>query len=238
MSHTSHRFYSSPRIFGDAPGSARRIVVLPWRRAFSMCAANVRHRRGRSLITFVCIAVVVAFFASSMTNQHILGALRASADVRVQAALERANAAAPDPASAARQDDQQRWLLGLSALLCLAGITNTILMSVTERVREIGTLKCLGALDRFIVRLFLIENACLGAAASFSGALLGIVLAVLQTGLMTAFGLLGVGVCLRAAWYSGPRAAALGTLLTVLASIYPTIVAARMKPVDAMRVDV
>lgn len=239
MSYSSHRSYSSsPAIFADGTARAQRIVVLPWRRAFWMCAANVRHRRGRSLITFVCIAVVVAFFASSMTNQHILNTLRASPDVRVQAALERANAAAPDPATAARQRDQQRWLLALSALLCLAGITNTILMSVTERVREIGTLKCLGALDRFIVRLFLIENACLGAAASFSGALLGILLAVLQTGLMTAFSLLSASACLRAAVYSGPRAVALGTLLTVLASIYPTIVAAHMKPVDAMRVDV
>lgn len=234
MSHRSHTSHSG--IFAD--GAARRIVVLPWRRAVGMCMANVRYRRGRALITFVCIAVVVAFFASSMAAQHLLAALRQSADVRVLAALERANAAAQDAAGVARQHDQQIWLLVLSGVLCLVGITNTILMSVTERVREIGTLKCLGALDRFIVRLFLIENTCLGAAASIIGALLGIILALVQTGMMTAFSLLSASACLRAALFSGPRAIALGTLLTILASIYPTFVAARMKPVDAMRVDV
>jgi len=238
MSHPSHRSYSSSRIFADTPGGARRMVVLPWRRAFGMCAANVRHRRGRALITFVCIAVVVAFFASAMASQQLLGTLRQSSDVHVLALLERASAAAHDASAAARQRDQQIWLLVLSAVLCLVGITNTILMSVTERVREIGTLKCLGALDRFIVRLFLIENACLGAAASIIGALLGMALAVFQTGMMTAFYVLPVSACLRAAAYSGPRAILLGTLLTVLASLYPTFVAARMKPVDAMRVDV
>ena len=232
MSHRSHT--SSSGIFAD---HAPRTVVLPWRRTFGMCLANVRHRRGRAALTFVCIAVVVAFFASSMATQHLLSSLRQSADVHVAAILERANMAAHDAAATARQRDQQVWLLALSAILCLVGITNTILMSVTERVREIGTLKCLGALDRFIVRLFLIENTCLGCVASALGALLGFALAVFQTGMMTEFSVLTFGACAHALAYSGPRAFVLGTLLTLLASLYPTCIAARMRPVDAMRAD-
>lgn len=232
-----HSLHTSTRIFADTPDSERRIVVLPWKRAFTMCLANVRHRRGRSFITFICIAVVVAFFASSMASQHMLNALRSSTDVHVMAILERANAAAHDAETIASRNDQQLWLLILSGILCLVGITNTILMSVTERVREIGTLKCLGALDRFVVRLFLIENACFGATASIIGALFGFGLALFQVGMMTAFGIISFPVAMNAALYSCPRAFVLGTVLTILASIYPTFVAARMKPVDAMRVD-
>ena len=43
-------------------------------------------------------------------------------------------------------------------LVAFVGVLNAMLMSVTERFREIGTMKCLGALNSFIVKLFLIES--------------------------------------------------------------------------------
>jgi ABC-type antimicrobial peptide transport system permease subunit len=126
----------------------------------------------------------------------------------------------------------------LSAILCLVGITNTILMSVTERIREIGTLKCLGAIDAFVVRLFLIENAFVGALASLLGALIGCVLAFVQFGAVFEFGVMSWSLCLNALGIGIVKAVVLGTGLTLLASIYPTYVASRMRPVDAMRVEV
>ena len=48
-----------------------------------------------------------------------------------------------------------------------------MLMSVSERFREIGTMKCLGALNSLIVRLFLIEAIFMGFVASFGGWVLG-----------------------------------------------------------------
>lgn len=111
-------------------------------------------------------------------------------------------------------------------------------MSVTERIREIGTLKCLGALDGFIVRLFLIENFFIGALASLLGAVIGLLLGLVQIGAATEFSLLSPEICARGLLYSLPAAVGLGTILTLLASVYPTYVASRMKPVDAMRVDV
>jgi hypothetical protein len=53
---------------------------------------------------------------------------------------------------------QTRWLMSLALLVAFVGILNAMLMSVTERFREIGTMKCLGALDSFIIKLFLIES--------------------------------------------------------------------------------
>jgi predicted lysophospholipase L1 biosynthesis ABC-type transport system permease subunit len=203
-----------------------------------MCLSNVWQRLGRSALTFICIAVVVAFFAASLAYQHILDRLLLLPDVHTAAVLERAGLLTRDHDAAAQQHDQRIWLLSLSAVMCLIGITNTILMSVTERFREIGTLKCLGALDSFVVRLFLIENAFIGALASLSGALVGGLLAWLQAGAVLEFALLDSGLVLRSLSYSLPRAIGLGTALTLLAAIYPAWVASRMSPVKAMRAEV
>jgi len=203
-----------------------------------MCWANVRNRLGRSLITFLGIAVVSAFFMSSFCYQRIADAIAVQPDVHARAALERAGYFTHDPESVQRQRDRRIWLMALSVAVCATGIANTILMSVTERIREIGTLKCLGALDGFIVRLFLIENLFLGALGSVVGALFGYILAVFQVGFTLEFGLLSWGSCLSCMAIGGPIAVGAGTALTVAAAIYPTCVAAKMKPVDAMRSEV
>ena len=54
-----------------------------------------------------------------------------------------------------------------------------MLMAVTERFREIGTMKCLGALDGFVVRLFLLESGFQGFSGALIGALIGTLGAVL-----------------------------------------------------------
>ncbi len=226
------------RIFDERRQGIRRGVVLPWGRTLEVCWSNIRHRLGRCVLTFVCIAVVVAFFASSLTAQVLREQMMRSQDVHTQAVLERAGVFTHDEASRLREHHQRLWLMTLSAFLCLVGITNTILMSVTERYREIGTLKCLGALDSFVVRLFLVEAVFIGVLASLAGALLGCALGILQTGAVLEFSILTAGGCARAAGIGMALAVALGTLLTTLAAIYPTYVAAKMKPVEAMRVEV
>ncbi len=225
------------RIFDDGRAGDRS-VVLPWKKTFKLCFSNVRHRLGRSLLSLVCITVVVAFFTASMTYQSILADLIASGDVHTQAVLEKAGVFTRDTDAAARQRDQRIWLMALSGFLCLVGITNTILMSVTERFREIGTLKCLGALDRFIIRLFLVESAFLGLVGSFVGGLLGYLLAIFQVGVVLEFSILPAGSAVFALITRLPIAVGLGTALTIVAAIYPTYVAAKMKPVDAMRSEV
>src|SRR5207302_8443155 len=72
------------------------------------------------------------------------------------------------------QEAQTRWLVGLALLVAFVGILNAMLMSVTERFREIGTMKCLGALDGFIVKLFLLESAFQGIVGTLIGIVLGL----------------------------------------------------------------
>jgi ABC-type antimicrobial peptide transport system permease subunit len=71
------------------------------------------------------------------------------------------------------QQQKSSWLVVMSLLVSVVGITNSMLMSVTERYKEIGTMKCLGALDNFIIKLFLLESGMLGFFGSLFGAIIG-----------------------------------------------------------------
>ena len=130
---------------------------------------------------------------------------------------------------------KQRWIVILSLMVCVVGIINAQLMSVTERFREIGTMKCLGALDRFIVRLFILEALMQGVSGSLAGAVLGLIAAA-----FSALFNLGFAAITAAHWpsiiLSMSLAAATGTILSLIGVIYPAVIAARMQPIEAMRV--
>jgi ABC-type lipoprotein release transport system permease subunit len=127
-------------------------------------------------------------------------------------------------------------LITLSLLACLVGIMNSMLMSVTERIKEIGTLKCLGALDSFIVKTYLIESSLQGVVGTVFGLVAGAVVAIGAAAInyriyvVHYFPYLGL---LKALVIS----LVIGTLLSVGASILPAYMAARKEPVDAMRVE-
>jgi hypothetical protein len=147
------------------------------------------------------------------------------------------NAGVPStPKEIASNRIQTRWLVGLALLVAFAGILNAMLMSVTERFREIGTMKCLGALDSFIIKLFLIESLFQGIAGTVVGVLLGLGLSMAN--LSTSYGIY--------AWKNVPWGSvvwsvavcfAVGIFLTVAGALYPAWQAARMQPIDAMRVE-
>jgi len=121
-------------------------------------------------------------------------------------------------------------------MVCIVGIINAQLMSVTERFREIGTMKCLGALDRFIVRLFILEALMQGLVGSIIGALLGAIAAAVSSAVNLGFEAL-VFAPVGAILISIGTAVIIGTTLSLLGVIYPAILAARMQPVEAMRVE-
>ncbi len=124
----------------------------------------------------------------------------------------------------------------LSLLACIVGIINAQLMSVTERFREIGTMKCLGALDNFIIRIFILEAAIQGIVGSLIGSFLGMTAALASS--VFRFGMLPLGQdAFQIIFFSVFLAICIGTSLSLLGVLYPAILAARMQPVEAMRVD-
>jgi predicted lysophospholipase L1 biosynthesis ABC-type transport system permease subunit len=131
---------------------------------------------------------------------------------------------------------QQKWIIVLGLMLAAVGITNAMLMSVAERYREIGTMKCLGALDSFIIRLFLLESVFQGVAGTVVGVVLGFLLICGQT--LFAYGWVTVQTFpLATILRYGFLGFVLGFGLSVLGAILPALRAAKMQPVDAMRVE-
>lgn len=132
--------------------------------------------------------------------------------------------------------DRMTWLVLVSLLVCAVGISNAMLMSVTERFREIATLKCLGALDEFIMHLFLVEACLLGLVGALIGGLAGSII-----GFARMYGTLG-SVLFSAfptmPWLAGlGLALVVGVFLAAIAGVYPSYIAARLAPMEAMRIE-
>jgi predicted outer membrane lipoprotein len=229
--------------------AASRQIVLPMSKAIEMAYNGIRRRLSRSLLVIAAIALATAFLISILVNNAMISGMRdwisqtqsASHDLQLQsqrlALLMKTNGVPISPEEIHNDRIETRWLLGLALLIAFIGILNAMLLSVTERFREIGTMKCLGALDGFIVRLFLLESLFQGIVGSLVGVLAGTALEfVAQT--------IGYG---GFAWKNLPVAdllwAALfcfgaGIGLAILGAVYPAWQAARMQPIAAMRVDV
>jgi ABC-type antimicrobial peptide transport system permease subunit len=107
------------------------------------------------------------------------------------------------------------------------GIMNVMLVSVTERTREIGVRLAVGAKQRDIVSQFLLESILISA----SGGLVGIVLGILAIPLAAA---LNQGVALL---YPGsiPLAFGVAVLIGIVFGLYPAIRASRLDPIEALR---
>ena len=131
---------------------------------------------------------------------------------------------------------RQFFLLAISFLVCMVGITNAMLMSITERFREIATMKCLGATDTYILMQFMMEAAMQGFVGGILGVVIGFVIAALRSWTNFNFYLFEY-------WPGGDMAVCslvsllAGVLLAMLASIVPSWIASRMAPMDAMRVE-
>ena len=110
-------------------------------------------------------------------------------------------------------------------------VANTMIMSIFERTREIGTLRALGWPRRRILGQILLESLYLCGLASIIGALLGV---AFMAGLTS---LPGVGGMLQAKWEPITFISAIGTalLLGLIGGLYPAWRAGRLHPVEALR---
>ena len=107
-------------------------------------------------------------------------------------------------------------------------IMNIMLVSVTERTREIGIRKSLGAKQTDILRQFLFEAATL----STIGGIMGLVIAKLIGIIVTAMLLPTV-----IPWYAAVIAIGVCALVGIVAGLYPAWTAARLDPIEALRAD-
>jgi len=116
---------------------------------------------------------------------------------------------------------------GISLLVGGIGVMNIMLVSVTERIREIGLRKALGATPGLIRRQFLVEASVLGLTGGAFGAGLGIIGAVFLPGV--------VGDPITVSAWAVAGAVVVAMAIGVIFGVYPASRAAHLAPIDALR---
>ena len=118
-------------------------------------------------------------------------------------------------------------IAGISLLVGGIGIMNIMLVSVTERTREIGIRKAVGALRRDILAQFLLESMVLSLTGGFIGILLGWLISRVTGVLIDLTPVVEVGTILMAVGF------AVG--VGVVFGLYPAWRAAGLRPIEALR---
>ncbi len=219
-------------------GSAQiqRQVRLPFIKSLEISIKSIKVRFFRSLITTMSLVLAVSFLSFVNVGNDVANGMLATGDSELRSTLIRSGYDLGPEETSVGSSAKQRWIVILSLLVCVVGIVNAQLMAVTERFREIGTMKCLGALDRFVLRLFILEAGMQGLAGAFVGSLIGAVFSLINAWIR--FGTVAISsVSFIGLFNSVAIAIGVGVLLSLLGVFYPALIAARMQPVEAMRVE-
>ena len=120
-------------------------------------------------------------------------------------------------------------LLGVSVLISLFGIVNTLLLSVYERTREIGMLRAIGMTRRQLRRTIRFESAI----TAVIGSLLGLVIGV-AFGWIVTEGLSSQGLVFEVPWGTLVACLVVAALVGVLAGAWPAWRASRMRVLEAL----
>jgi ABC-type lipoprotein release transport system permease subunit len=132
-------------------------------------------------------------------------------------------------------------LIAILVAIVIIGIMNTMWIAIRERTREIGTLRAIGMQRGGVLWMFLLESLMLGFIGTAVGAALGVAVATglnaLHIHVPISVQLFLMSDHLHLAVHPGAivRAMLLITVITGVAALYPSLRAARLKPVTAMQ---
>ena len=125
-------------------------------------------------------------------------------------------------------------IAGISLVVAATSIFNVMMMSVTERIREIGILRSIGTRKSEVRRMFLYEAIILGVVGAGIGAVMSLILGWLVVLIM-------VGTTKYFFTYASliyvPMAMAVGIAICIFSGVYPAWRAANLDPIEALRSD-
>lgn len=124
-------------------------------------------------------------------------------------------------------NSQLVWIAGISLLVGGIGVMNIMLVSVTERTREIGLKKAIGARRRRILWQFLTEAAVLTSLGGILGVACGIGLAQLLSGVIGTLVAISIPACIIAVVFS--------MAIGIVFGLIPAVKASKLNPIDALR---
>ncbi len=202
----------------EKEGKIGRISQLPLRVALKFTFQNMRIRFGREVLAAGGTFLGTAFLMATFMLNTVRHAIEKEIPPDIQA--------------------RAIWIASVALVVCTIGITNSMLIAVSERFREIGTMKCLGALDSLIVRLFLLEALFLGISASLGGAILGFVSSFLVHWGRYGWGELIAHLPVGGILQNFLLVFIIGVALTVIATIWPAYRASRLPAAAALRIEV
>ncbi len=178
------------------------------------------------------VALALLSLVAGVSSVIAMLAIAEGARVDAQRRIEALGASAIVARSAeASQRDFRLILAAIAAISLVVGgvwIMNLMLATVSERAREIGIRRALGARRRDIVEQFLIETTVISAL----GGLIGVIIGIATPTVLSHFS--GLPVVIRP--WSPIAAFSIAVSIGVIFGVYPARRAAMMDPVDALRV--
>jgi len=189
-------------------------IEFPLSEAFWISVEQIRKRLKRSLVVVGSIALGISLLTHLEMTNVILAAYMKNMDIAIEA--------------------YQFWLIVVSLLVCGIGLVNANLIAVYERFREIGTMKCLGALDQHVMKLFLIESLIFGLVGGVLGFAIGTLTAIASSSVQLGTNVLWITPVNTTLKYLA-LITGLSALLSVISTVYPAVRAAKLNPVEALR---
>lgn len=126
-------------------------------------------------------------------------------------------------------------IAGISLVVGGIGIMNIMLVSVTERTREIGIRKALGAKERYIMNQFVIEAAATSALGGFIGIVLGYILCIVVSRVI--YMAYNQSFTVMPTIFSVMASFGISAAIGIFFGYMPAKKAARLNPIDALRYD-
>ena len=119
------------------------------------------------------------------------------------------------------------WIAGISLLVGGIGVMNIMLVSVTERTKEIGLKKAIGAKRSRILAQFLTEAAVLTSLGGLIGVGSGIALSQVLANVMRTRAAVSIPACIIAVAFS--------MMIGIVFGLLPAVTASKLNPIDALR---